>query len=340
MSINKWSKSDRLRLKELVQKTTDIDILISELSSHSKEDIIAKIKYLKYYKPQPRGITRKYTINPHYFDIIDTEEKAYWYGFIFADGCITKTKSHANIILNLQIQDKDHLEQLKKAINSDVPIRERLTIEAIIRGKVIKPHPFCSLQICCTSLVDQLISKGCIPNKSFQKVFPTWLNESLYSHYIRGYFDGNGSIGYTRLEKQDYVRYFFQIISTEKHLNRIKEILDNQCQIETKINLHDLNPNNPIRRLEISGKNNVIRVGKYLYENATIFLNRKKIKFDEINNLSIEHSFWNPIEITQLTKIIQTTEKLNYSQLAQQFGRSENAIKEKAKLLKRKLLKL
>ena len=61
----------------------------------------------------------KYTYNENYFKIIDSEEKAYWLGFLYADGCITrfyrneKLKS-MSLELTLQSNDIEHLKKFLK----------------------------------------------------------------------------------------------------------------------------------------------------------------------------------------------------------------------------------
>lgn len=58
---------------------------------------------------------RKYKVNEDYFKLIDTEEKAYWLGFLYADGCVTQaTKYSKRLQVNLSIKDINHLEILRK----------------------------------------------------------------------------------------------------------------------------------------------------------------------------------------------------------------------------------
>ena len=66
----------------------------------------------------------KYYFNKNYFDIIDNSEKAYWLGFIWADGYVCKRKRKDNHIeydfkLSLSKIDSDHLEKFKKCLNSN-----------------------------------------------------------------------------------------------------------------------------------------------------------------------------------------------------------------------------
>ena len=96
---------------------------------------------------------KKYSVNESFFDIIDTEEKAYWLGFIMADGCICTSNSSSpnnrlSIILNQK--DKDHLIKFKKAIDSKAPVREGTVIDK--RGFVTYKAEFRvnSLKMCST----------------------------------------------------------------------------------------------------------------------------------------------------------------------------------------------
>ena len=57
------------------------------------------------------------SFNIHYFDSIDTEEKAYWLGFLFADGAVTQYNHSYDIELSLKIDDKEHVEKFAKTLN-------------------------------------------------------------------------------------------------------------------------------------------------------------------------------------------------------------------------------
>ena len=72
----------------------------------------------------------EYNYNEKYFETIDNEHKAYWLGFLYADGYVEpiyrKNKIKAfRIEIGLSIEDKHHLELLLQDIESDVPISER-----------------------------------------------------------------------------------------------------------------------------------------------------------------------------------------------------------------------
>ena len=117
------------------------------------------------------------TANYHIFDSIDNEEKAYWLGFLFADGYVSlKT----NLIeLSLQLNDKNHLEKFKLFISA----KQNITEDSFR----------CRITISNKHLKETLINLGCTPQKSNNIRFPK-IDKNLYPYFIRGYFDGDGSI--------------------------------------------------------------------------------------------------------------------------------------------------
>ncbi len=127
---------------------------------------------------------QKYNIDKNLMNVIDTEEKAYWLGFFYADAY--NNEKRGRIVIELQEQDKSHLDKCAKFFgsprepflqlkNKGKYIAYRLELNSIYLSKVLKQH-------------------GCPQAKSFTIIFPKWLNNNLINHFIRGYFDGDGSI--------------------------------------------------------------------------------------------------------------------------------------------------
>lgn len=124
-----------------------------------------------------------HTLNEDYFKSINTPNKAYVLGFICADGC--------NIRRGLQIginaKDKDVLEFIKIELEASNPLR------------YIKParknwSPKYELRVHSKELSKDLTAVGCPPAKSNILQFPHFLADDLVPHWIRGYFDGDGSL--------------------------------------------------------------------------------------------------------------------------------------------------
>lgn len=204
--------------------------------------------YLKKYKINKKSLQ----FNENFFESIDSEDKAYWLGFIMADGCVSLTY-RPKLVIKLATKDRSHLSKWHKAINSCIKICD-LTIG------VHSQHY--SKKMC-----DDLIKLGCTPRKSNTLCFPK-INENLLNHLVRGYFDGDGCADLRTHQKTPQLRITF--IGTEQFLSKLKEVL--------KIN-NKLQPagNNKIaRKFEFCGNIKARKVANWMYKNSTIFLERKK----------------------------------------------------------------
>ncbi len=134
---------------------------------------------------------RKHNCNEDYFEKIDTNEKAYWLGLLFADGYVRKRKQSNGKhkqggIVGISLKNGD--EYLLEKLIIDLESTYKLT-------KQIK-NEFLSykLEVNSSKMADDLINLGCVPNKSL-KLLPPILTDKFICHFIRGYFDGDGSIG-------------------------------------------------------------------------------------------------------------------------------------------------
>lgn len=195
----------------------------------------------------------KRTLNKSFFKNIDTESKAYWLGFIFADGCVTNNNLTGNYKLAVELSsvDKHHLIKLKKDIESDAKICKR-------KGKEMS-----SVNISSKELIQDLIKYGCIPNKTENGYISKEilnLNNELKNAFIRGFLDGDGFI--------DKKRY--RIIFTIKSLEVVKSIetllTDYRYRIVDNISYY---------RIVIENKEDYYKFLNDIYGNARIFLDRK-----------------------------------------------------------------
>jgi intein-encoded DNA endonuclease-like protein len=208
---------------------------------------------------------RRYYINDNYFDIIDTEEKAYWLGFLYADGYIRERKSGNSLELKLSINDKEHLELFRKCINSNHLIKEGYN-NVKYKGRISSSH-MCHLAIYSFQLVNSVKTQGIHSRKTFTISKPN-IDKELINHFIRGYFDGDGSFSFNPKKYKNCT----QIVSASKEFQEfIIEILGKNGII---INLYGI-------KLQIQNKMDNLNFYNYIYKNANIFLKRKKEKYDE-----------------------------------------------------------
>lgn len=206
----------------------------------------------------------KYLHNQTFFDEIDTEEKAYFLGLLYADGNIF------NNVLSITLQDKDKeiLKKLKEFLQYTGPITIIKKLEN--RSNQVK------LAITSPALVKALYKHGLYPNKGISLQFPMSIPKEHYVHFIRGYFDGDGCV-YANHKSGDYL---FSMIGPQEFLYSVQDILISNLAISrTKL----YNPKNckvtQLHTLTYQGRKNLRKIYSYLYDNSTIFLERKYSKF-------------------------------------------------------------
>lgn len=124
---------------------------------------------------------RKYNINLKYFQNINSSTKAYWLGFIYADGCNTGQE----LIIKLHRKDRSHLEKFKSDIKSEHPIKNIQNTHSKLSAFRISSQEICS----------HLSEKGCVKNKTKTITYPNNLPQKYDNDFIRGYFDGDGYVG-------------------------------------------------------------------------------------------------------------------------------------------------
>lgn len=207
---------------------------------------------------------RKYKINENFFSVIDTEEKAYALGLIYADGYINKQETQIN--LTLSEKDVDILKKLNGLIYiNDHPLMYRIPLTTT--------KPYFTLNISNKKMTKDIVSLGCGNKKSFTLTFPNTnqVPSNLVSHFIRGYFDGDGSISQYKLQKT------FNIVGTKSFIQSIYNIFQ-----KVGIQSHTLIHKCGMWYIRITDIRNLNMVYHYLYDNDKIHLNRKKQKFEGI----------------------------------------------------------
>ena len=205
----------------------------------------------------------KYYYDTKSFEIINTPEKAYWLGFIFADGNVVYTKSTKN--LKLTSKDKEILIKFKKFLKSNNPIKidKRISIRYYI-------------VISSKKIVKDLMKVGVVPNKRYCLKFPKFLKPNLIKYFIKGYFDGDGWISLQYL-KPTYTKIMFGICSAS--YNFIKKLQDRLCE---DLNLNKVKiyySKSHCYSINYGIKKKMKDLYDYFYSNKCPYLKRKKIKF-------------------------------------------------------------
>ena len=217
-------------------------------------------RILEYHQADRSRSYRKYILNEHVFETINDEDSAYWLGFLYADGYVS---NDGNILeIGLSSKDKDHLEKFRLFVETDSPIKDR---DILLNGKLF---PSSRVQICSKKLVSDLCALGCMNKKSLILEFPTTeqVPKHLIQHFMRGYFDGDGCYHLSKTSNQRQ----FSIIGTKSFIQSYEEAL-----FTLGVNRTKLSRCGQAYQSCHGGNNQVNKITSFLYNNASIYLERK-----------------------------------------------------------------
>ena len=218
---------------------------------------------------------RKYKINNNFFKYW-THDMAYILGLWWADGCICEKQYRFEITLHKK--DSYLFEQIAMLMNVDL--------------QLIKYNNCYSFVISSKNIYRDIIALGGTPKKSLMLIFPK-IPEKYIADFIRGYFDGDGSIFYA---KNDSVYYASFSCGSERFLfqleQELKKQIDNfKCYIYSRYR-------DPIIRgkkykdifsSELKMNANITkRFGEYIYDTPSqLRMIRKYEKFQKIGKIKI-----------------------------------------------------
>jgi DNA-binding transcriptional regulator WhiA len=218
----------------------------------SKWTLLARFKKLGVRK------TTKRTVNSEAFSIF-TQESCYWAGFITADGWV----SNYQLGVELSIKDKSHLINLCSFLQSNAKISDR---ERISNGKTYK---YSNVLFSSKDLVHKLNHiYGICSRKSLILKPPENLPNEFIKDYIRGYMDGDGSIGWHKSNNTPRICF---TSGTKEMLEWIKRNIRNVSSGNPSI-LKFKKSNTYV--LEFIGKQ-AYNIADWLYKDANIYLDRK-----------------------------------------------------------------
>lgn len=274
---NSLDKVDIENILDLYYKNVSYENIIKELD-------ISRRALFRVLKEQGINSKRKnrYTLNESYFNKIDTEHKAYILGFIYADGYVGDEK-HNNVVIAINEEDVSILEDIKKSIGFSGEIRRVDNVENCYKNS----KPKVVLNFSSKKMAIDLRKLGLYPNKSVSmKKLPN-IQRDLYRHFIRGYFDGDGSISFSvktsyhilkdgTEKKYEYKSIIWNVIGTCSFLDDMKKylpvgVIDAECKVEN------------MKYLRTDSLRVLKEIYKFMYEDSTIYLKRKQKKFSRMS---------------------------------------------------------
>lgn len=228
----------------------------------SESFINKKLKELNITK-RSNSVYRRRLWDENFFKEITTEEKAYWLGFLYADGCV-HDKPTGQKLVTLVVKDKEVIEKFIKALNGNFAPLQYGEIYSVSLTSKIMFNDLCKL--------------GCVPRKSLSLAFPI-IDKEFIPHFIRGYFDGDGTVFTCNPKNYNKTNTVYKSIGIGIcGTCELLSVLANHAPIN--IPKKDKRKKGNIWYSSISGSKKALTFYNYLYQNATVWLDRKKNKFE------------------------------------------------------------
>ena len=214
-----------------------------------------------------RNGMRKYKLNENYFDKIDSRNKAYILGFLYADG--NNMPDKYTVSMSLQEQDKDILERIREQVGSERQLEYLDYSNKHDFGYHYKNQYrllFFSRHMC-----DSLSKIGMVKNKSLTLTFPI-ISRQYLSSFVRGFFDGDGSFFY-RWNQNGTASGTVSITSTKDFCESIERMIYEELGIHGTIS--EASNHNGITKVLVYSATKTRQLLDWMYQDAELFLQRK-----------------------------------------------------------------
>jgi hypothetical protein len=223
---------------------------------------------------------RKYRYNSNFLENINPDI-AWILGLLVSDGFIRKNNLSGYFGLKLKREDEDVVLKVKAILEYSGPIyRGRRRLE---HKGIIKEFDFSLIQINDVKVVDRLTQIGIRQNKTLNENFLECIKatnqQDVISSFIRGIFDGDGSVLYDHKRKSAC----FQVVGTCQLMQEVQNYLMSYCHLDkTKLTQNILGTNH--YALRYRGNVQIIRILDWVYRYSS-HSNRMDRKFDKYREI-------------------------------------------------------
>lgn len=281
-SDSPWNATDSSHVQEIIALNGKMSVV--EIAKRFNVTRNTVYNILKSNNIQPTKFQKR-AFDTSYFDIIDDEHKAYWLGFIMADGCIShpskETSGASRLTLNLSIKDIELLQRFKEDIQASNSIIEEYTPNGTY-GK----NRMCRLSVTSIEFCRSLKRYGIDRFKTGKETIPVdKIPRYLMRHFIRGFFDGDGCATYSK--RNEVIKPMISFTSANvEFLEKLKLFLTDEIGTSKIVSIIPSGKQGErvkhSYQLSYGKKADVKNFYNYIYDDATIFLERKKNKFDSL----------------------------------------------------------
>jgi hypothetical protein len=235
---------------------------------------------------------RKYFTDSLFFNKINfwEEKHVYFLGWLMSDGHHNVKKK--SIQIRLQEEDRKILEILKDIIEYTGPVTflKRNGINDFIKQYTKSYQHRYSLVIRDNQISNDLLNLKIDNNKTNNLEFPNYLKNNLISHYLRAFYEGDGTISYSK-HKTNPLLFDINLISTPQFCWHVKEFLKQKLNIDSRI-VTDKKFKNGNIEVKFSGRLNALKFFNYVYKDANFVLKRKFRKFLKLINFMKKQKTW------------------------------------------------
>ena len=265
---NAWSKGEDNLLTEIYLKPGfEPKDIMERLPNRTWTAIVLRASHLQLGSRRKQGFVRKYKFDFNFFEQIDNAEKAYWLGFIFADGSLR----HNTLRFGLVVEGKIHLQKLASILHYTGPLRYYPSVGSW------------NLELTHPKFAKDLRDKGVVERKTWLVSYPNFLPKTLHRHFIRGVFDGDGSIttGTTKYRDRIYKTPYMNICgAVPEFLQAIVDILSSEVGVgQVKVSRRKYRGQQTgTWAFSYSGTPS-LRIRDYLYKEGGVYMNCKRDAF-------------------------------------------------------------
>mgnify|MGYP001496392652 CR=1 FL=1 len=266
-NYEKYPFKNKEWLKKQILKYNNVSN-ISEQTGCAKTSLY---RYIDYFKLNDMLINPKeyriYNMNEDYFQNINTEHKAYWLGLITADGNVSNLGNKYCIRFSLKHEDGYlpyyFLQDTKSDAKISIDKYERVTARVFSK-----------------KMFEDLLHLGVVPNKTGKESIPNIPSE-LMGHFVRGFFDGDGTI-YKRKNRSRHKCTIGFCCQNEKFVQTLIHETYKHCGVEVNYYEHK----NNVFEAKTESFKKCLTIMEWIYKDATIAMIRKFNKAEKLLNIN------------------------------------------------------
>ncbi|QPK59962.1 hypothetical protein G7L40_20610 [Paenibacillus polymyxa] len=236
-------------------------------------------RWFKESNIQARQNGSIYSFNKNYFDKIDSEDKAYWLGFIWCDGYVCSRVRNGicyyEFKLDLAEEDREHLEKLKISLEANYTIKKYK-----LKSNFDNAQDVVRLYISNKYFAGKLHNDyGLVANRHNTKKIVDKLPKHLIRHFIRGVLDADGSImcGYVCDRSKKRLKARVQFTTYEEICTIIANYFVEVgiTNHTPKLSIRNEGRDGYCRGLSYCGNEQVPKILNHLYDKSNTYLTRK-----------------------------------------------------------------